>query len=165
MIAAPCAAFFVTLDRFLALKLGLHYTPSVQRRFGYVSSGALLLLYAFSIANVLIAWPYNGQCIDPGTETNPIGNRPCLPLLNKIVNYTQQSINVCLSIANIVIAIVFVKKLIATKIPNVVSERKSFVLLFILTTFLSISERWDCADNNHLRADFPRFSRTHSTCV
>ena len=100
-----------------------------------VAIASMIALYVFSFANVMIAWPYNDDCITPGTEKNPIANRPCLPLLNKIVNYTQQVINVGLSVANIVIGVTFVVKLMATKIPNVV-RLNQFFTNYITTTII-----------------------------
>lgn len=126
LMAAPCSVFFVTLDRFLALKLSVHYTSIVQRRIGYTAIVFVVALYVFSFANVMIAWPYGNQCITPGTETNPIANRPCLPLLNKIFNYTQQILNVLLSLLNIVIGVIFAVKLRQTKITNIVSWLATF---------------------------------------
>lgn len=119
-MSAPCSVFFVTLDRFLALKLALNYTTRKARIVNYMAIGFMLALYVFSFLNVMIAWPYDNECVSQGTENNPIANRPCLPLLNKIVNYTQQIINVVLSLANILIGSVFMVKLRSIKISNVV---------------------------------------------
>lgn len=105
LIAAPCTAFFVILDGFLELKQGQQHSARIQRRLSYVSIGALLFFYAFSLAKLMIALSIN------------------VPLLLKIVNFTQQIIIVALSISNIIVAIVFVKKFIATKIANVVRQK------------------------------------------
>uniref|UniRef100_A0A915EKP2 Transposase n=1 Tax=Ditylenchus dipsaci TaxID=166011 RepID=A0A915EKP2_9BILA len=54
----PCTVFFVVMDRFLALKMNFKYTPRVQKRLRTVQTVVLVLLYSFSLLNVMIAWPY-----------------------------------------------------------------------------------------------------------
>lgn len=78
-------------------------------------------IYAFSVANVLIAWPHTNDCNVPGTEQNPIAIRPCLPLLNKVFNYVQLSGTALLSLANICLGAALLQALWARKITNIVS--------------------------------------------
>ena len=63
----------------------------------------------------------HSDCNPPGTEDNPIPNRPCLPILNQVINYTHQVVKVTLSIANIGLGLEFIRTLSAAKIKNVVS--------------------------------------------
>uniref|UniRef100_A0A915EGC5 Transposase n=1 Tax=Ditylenchus dipsaci TaxID=166011 RepID=A0A915EGC5_9BILA len=58
IMAGPCTVFFVVMDRFLALKMNFKYTPRVQKRLRTVQTVVLVLLYSFSLLNVMIAWPY-----------------------------------------------------------------------------------------------------------
>ena len=60
------------------------------------------------------------DCNAPGTEDNPIANRPCLPILNQVVNYTQPVIKLALAVANIGLGVEFIRALSAAKIKNVV---------------------------------------------
>ncbi|KAI1705149.1 hypothetical protein Ddc_15855 [Ditylenchus destructor] len=118
LMAGPCTVFFVAMDRFLALTLSFKYTPEVQRKLKILEAVVMSLLYAFSVFNVMIAWPYAGDCNEPGTEENPIANRPCLPLLNKIVNFTQQIIKSAFASVNFIISILFLYQLFKVKIKN-----------------------------------------------
>ena len=120
MLVGPCSVFFVTLDRLLVLILQLNYTTTVQRRVGYAAVVCMLALYASSVGTVMIAWPYDDKCVTPGTENNPIANRPCLPLLNKIVDFVLKSVGVAISLLNIAIGVIFVVKLRKAAIRNVV---------------------------------------------
>jgi len=119
IVAAPAAVFFVTLDRFLALRLTYRYGQHVQQIVSRIALAVVVLLYCFSFLNVMIAWPYHDDCNEVGTEEDPIANRPCLPLLNKVVNYTQSVIKTSLSIANICLGVAFIHALISAKIQNV----------------------------------------------
>ncbi|KAI1706506.1 hypothetical protein DdX_12966 [Ditylenchus destructor] len=118
LMAGPCTVFFVAMDRFLALTLNYKYTPEVQKKLKILEAVVMSLLYAFSVFNVLIAWPYADYCNEPGTEENPIANRPCLPLLNKIVNFTQQTIKSSFASVNFIISILFLYQLFKVKIKN-----------------------------------------------
>ena len=128
LLVGPCSVFFVTLDRLLVLILQLNYTTTVQRRVGYAAVVCMLALYASSVGTVMIAWPYDGACITKGTENNPIANRPCLPLLNKIVDFVLKSVGVAISLLNIAIGVIFVVKLRKAGIRNVVC----FCLILII---------------------------------
>jgi len=65
-ITAPASVLFVTLDRLLVLKLAYRYGKEIQTGICYASMGTMAALYVFSLANVLIAWPYH----DGETQTD-----------------------------------------------------------------------------------------------
>ena len=71
---------------------------------------------------VLVSCVYFADCNAPGTEDNPIANRPCLPLLNLVINYGQMGLKLLLGVINIFMGVAFVKELMAAKIRNVVSS-------------------------------------------
>jgi hypothetical protein len=66
-IAAPASVFFVTLDRFLVLKMAYRYGREIQAWMKWGAYGTMAALYVFSLVDVLIAWPYDdGEFIDIG---------------------------------------------------------------------------------------------------
>lgn len=75
---------------------------------------------ALQWCNCCLSCVYFADCNAPGTEDNPIANRPCLPLLNLIINYGQMVLKLLLGVINIVMGVAFVKELMAAKIRNVV---------------------------------------------
>ncbi|KAI1704818.1 serpentine type 7TM GPCR receptor class ab chemoreceptor domain-containing protein [Ditylenchus destructor] len=143
LLVAPAMVFFVVVDRYLALVLSFKYTENVRRILKLAEALCVIILYSFDIFNVLLARPYTGLCHVPGTENNPVIIQECLPILNRIVNFTFQILKVLFPAANFIISILFLRQLSKTKIPNlsdgivkmtIVCE----LLLDILPGFLSL---------------------------
>ncbi|KAI1732695.1 hypothetical protein Ddc_01578 [Ditylenchus destructor] len=64
-------------------------------------------------------WSFWVECLDPGTENNPIGNRPCLPIINQIVNFTYEVIKVLFATLNLTITLMFLYMLYRAKVANI----------------------------------------------
>ncbi|KAI1726205.1 hypothetical protein DdX_02907 [Ditylenchus destructor] len=59
------------------------------------------------------------ECLDPGTENNPIGNRPCLPIINQIVNFAYEVIKVLFATLNLTVTLMFLYMLYRAKVANI----------------------------------------------
>ncbi|KAI1708069.1 hypothetical protein DdX_12014 [Ditylenchus destructor] len=101
MLVAPVAIFFLTLDRFLALRMGIRYNSKIKKVISRLDIIMLIALFAFSFVNVILDYP---------------DYFPAPPIMNRILDAMHHSLKITFGIVNLIMNCVFFYQLRQTKL-------------------------------------------------
>ncbi|KAI1707142.1 hypothetical protein Ddc_14976 [Ditylenchus destructor] len=101
MLVAPVAIFFLTLDRFLALRMGVRYNNKIKTVISRLDVFILTALFAFTFVNVILDHP---------------DYFPAPPIINRIMDAMHHSLKISFGIVNLVMSCVFFYQIRQTKL-------------------------------------------------